>query len=538
MSTTRLAPLSVNGYVLGDQLGSGAMGAVYLGHRESDGLPVAIKIIHPEHAFNPRHVARFLSEARLIARIDHEHVVKLHACTEAAPGRCALVMELVEGESLRSVLHRRGLLPFADAARIAAKVALGVAAAHAEGIVHRDLKPDNVMLDAGDDDGGGGLVKVLDFGVAKLVSEGAQSRLTLTGTLIGTPDYMAPEMIASPKEVGPPADVYALGCMLFEMCTGMRPFAGDGYALLARQLHDAPPAPRTLNAFIPEWLDAIILRAMSKEPGDRFAMFEMAVALLGPEAVTRPGRASHADAPPSSPVALHAAPTEIGASRDLYSAQTRQLSAATITAPLPVVRSHPGLGFAGAISQTHTAVEPTEIVSPLWRVLGKLGAHRERRIVAWAGAALLAAIASGLVVARALDRPDPTLSFTIDTQPSGAVVYDRGVRLGTTPLVALGWRATTLHELRFEKEGYGSLSVTMARPTNARILFWLTPERAAAPALAPAPAEAERPAGDAATRGKRLTAPAAIAPKLQPGTRKGAKPARSPSDDALLDIDF
>ena len=435
--STSTSDTRVHGYRLGERLGAGAMGAVYAARREADGHPVAIKIIHPEHVYNPRLVTRFLSEARAITRIDHENVIKVYECAEAAAGQCVIVMELVDGESLRSLLDRDGSIPLSRAIGIAAKIALGVAAAHDKGIVHRDLKPDNVMLGASisgsrDDE----QVKVLDFGVAKIAGE-VNHRLTMTGTIIGTPDYMAPELIGDPTQASPTADIYALGCMLFEMCAGTTPFSARGYEVLVRQLHDAPPSPRALNPEIPSWLEQIILGAMSKDPAQRFqSMTEMATALLranrqrGSIVSTRPGRPVPAVAvPPRRPL------EELEA---IYSARTNTstqpghapLGELATPSPSPLADTDTATDLHSAPTRLHVLPSPafaptrpqaaadwTESVVPLaaWRRERVARATVQR--AAWIAATIVAVVLGSMGVGRALRRTTAQRSFTVDTQP-------------------------------------------------------------------------------------------------------------------------
>ncbi|HEY7958056.1 MAG TPA: serine/threonine-protein kinase [Polyangia bacterium] len=267
-------------YRLSERLGQGGMGTVYRALHLLMDKPVAVKILRAELAGDNEAVARFHREARSASRLDHDHCIRVTDFGQSDDGLLFLVMELLDGTSLGHVT-RRGPIPAARAAAIGVAVAEALAHAHEQGIIHRDLKPDNVFLARRAR--GRELVKVLDFGLAKLVADGALGpSITRDGTVFGTPEYMAPEQAEGDKLDGR-TDLYALGIILYQLVTGDVPFrAGNFVALLTKQVTEAPlpPRERRPDLDIPAELEAAILRCLAKSPEARYrAAHELADAL-------------------------------------------------------------------------------------------------------------------------------------------------------------------------------------------------------------------------------------------------------------------
>jgi eukaryotic-like serine/threonine-protein kinase len=291
--------LLVDRYELGPTIGAGGMATVYAGHDRVLDRPVAIKLLGRYQQADAR--ARLVREARAAARLHHPNVVAVHDTGEH-DGQPFIVMELVQGRSLAEELRERGRLDIEEAVGIALGVLDGLAVAHAAGIVHRDVKPGNVLLP----DGGG--VKLTDFGIAKAV-EDATGGLTATGTVLGTPNYLAPELISGAATAGPSSDVYGVGCVLYELLTGRPPFAGESSVAIAyAHVHQPAPDVTELRPEVPDDLASVVATAMRKDPAERYTdAAAMRTALLeGP---------SHAPAPsPSRTVVLpppaDTAPTE------------------------------------------------------------------------------------------------------------------------------------------------------------------------------------------------------------------------------------
>ena len=246
------------------KLGEGGMGQVYEAVHRDLGTHVALKVIADEHAHDPELAKRFLTEARAASVIRHERVVRVLDLFHADDDRAVIVMDLIEGQTLRTH-ERAGQLPIGGVVQVMLDVLDALAAAHAAGITHRDLKPDNIIVDPS------GRAKVLDFGIAKDArpSPGAAAK-TRTGLIIGTPEYMSPEQISG-GEADPRADLYAAGVVLFEALAGERPYAGSSDFEVMRAHLDVPiPRLRALRPAVPPALEAVVTRALAKAPGDRF----------------------------------------------------------------------------------------------------------------------------------------------------------------------------------------------------------------------------------------------------------------------------
>ncbi|PWU24529.1 MAG: serine/threonine protein kinase [Candidatus Rokuibacteriota bacterium] len=264
-------------YRIEGQLGGGGMAIVYAARDERLGRPVAIKVLADNLAADSEIRRRFLLESRIAASLSHPNIVKIYDSGE--DGRPYIVMERVDGCTLGQELRRRGAFPPGEAAAVAAQAAEGLAYAHAAGIVHRDIKPDNLLLDSR------GTLKITDFGIAHALES---TRLTATGTVLGTAAYLAPEQ-ARGEAVTPATDVYALGAVLYELLTGEPPHGGATLGeLLVRKLDQPPPLPGVLAPGVPSGLDAATERCLAAEPRDRPTAAELRRVLTGDaEALTR-----------------------------------------------------------------------------------------------------------------------------------------------------------------------------------------------------------------------------------------------------------
>ncbi|MBL8622627.1 MAG: serine/threonine protein kinase [Myxococcales bacterium] len=286
---------TLGSYTIERELGRGGMGAVYAAVHTLLGRRAAVKVLLAELSRDQAQVQRFFNEARAATAIKHPSIVEIYDFGWAADGSAFIVMELMDGEPLAARLKRVGRLTVAQAATIARQVATALAAAHRAGIVHRDLKPDNVFLVPDEEVAGGERVKLLDFGIAKLAAPGAASRTT-TGAIMGTPLYMSPEQCEGARAVDHRTDLYALGCVLFEMVAGRVPFISDGVGgLIGMHLHVPPPRLRELAPDAPAELEAIVARLLAKAPDDRYQTADevaAALARVAGVAVTAPGAAA------------------------------------------------------------------------------------------------------------------------------------------------------------------------------------------------------------------------------------------------------
>jgi serine/threonine protein kinase/Flp pilus assembly protein TadD len=242
---------------------------------------VAVKVLHP-HVAVSLGSERFLREIQIAARLQHSHIVPLYDSGQFED-LLYYVMPYVEGESLRQRLERRKRLPLEEALAVARAVAAALDYAHRHAIVHRDIKPENVMLN---DD----VAMVTDFGIAKAVTAAASDNLTLTGAAVGTPAYMSPEQASGARELDARTDVYSLGCVVYEMLAGRAPFIGPTVQAIITQCLTQPPPPlRALAENAPEWVEQALMKALAKEPEERFATAaEFAQALKARSAVTTP----------------------------------------------------------------------------------------------------------------------------------------------------------------------------------------------------------------------------------------------------------
>jgi eukaryotic-like serine/threonine-protein kinase len=262
------------------KVGDGGMGEVYAAEPVDGGARVAVKLLRPEFLGEPQVLSRFLEEGSLCSRLIHPNIARMLECATAEDGSPYLVMELLEGVPLGAYMQNGARIPLAQAVPILQGILGGLAAAHAQGVVHRDLKPDNVFLTRGP--GGTFVVKVLDFGIAKVMdAAGGMGSRTRTGMLLGTPAYMSPEQVKSPKDVDARADLWSAGVMFYEMLTGRVAFpAPTEYARLAAVMTSEPePIERVDPALAP--VGPFVQRALRKNRDDRYpSALEMARALV------------------------------------------------------------------------------------------------------------------------------------------------------------------------------------------------------------------------------------------------------------------
>jgi eukaryotic-like serine/threonine-protein kinase len=480
-------------------IGEGGMGVVYLAEHPAIGRRAAVKILRPGLTDNPEIIKRFFNEARAANAIRHPGIVEVFDCGTAAAGVSYIVMELLEGENLSARLRRIGRLRPPEARRIAAQTASALAAAHAAGIVHRDLKPDNLFLVPDDRDASLEMVKVLDFGIAKLGQQGSNtsSVRTRTGSVMGTPAYMSPEQCRGTREIDHRTDIYALGVILFEMLCGRPPFVSEGFGEMVHlHISAAPPAPRSIEPMIPEDLERLILWCLAKEPDERLqTMMDVHAALTGR----------------ATPPARMTAPT-------------------ARTPKLPPEPANPTT-FTHAAGATVTAgVTPSR--PRKWPAI-VLGAVALGGVTMWltrgswmSRPAETAAVAPVAPMAAVISPPPPVaaakVTAAIASNPPGArVIRDKdGAVIGTTPFRETWPGGEGVTKLRLELEGYRSEAVAVPLDRGVDLSFALRKEAqppeprrhkdAKEPKRAPARAPAAKvPAAPASS-------PAPAAPKPPP----------------------
>ena len=256
------------GFAIDRTLGEGGMGVVHLARRESDGLPVALKVIRPAHAADDLVLSRFLREASILRKLDHRHIVRFLKIG-FAHGQIYFAMEFVEGKNAADLINAKGPMPIEVAAGLGCQALEALQYAHDLGFVHRDIKPENILLSKHD---GKTRLKLADFGLARIYHDSSLSGLSVTGQAGGTLAYMPPEQIPHFRDAKPPADLYALGATLYNLLTGARlfDFRGRTDKLVAMILNEEPIPLQSRRPEVPDGLAEIIHKALEKKPEDRF----------------------------------------------------------------------------------------------------------------------------------------------------------------------------------------------------------------------------------------------------------------------------
>jgi len=457
------------------------MGVVYLAEHPVIGKKVALKAIHPELSRNAEVVSRFVTEAKSVNQIGHEHIVDIADFGTTPGGEFYFIMEYLQGESMADRLKREGRLDATRAMVIGAQIADALDASHEHGIIHRDLKPENIFLVARG--GSKDFVKVLDFGLAKLVdTEEKVSHKTRAGSVMGTPYYMAPEQCEGKTEIDHRADIYSLGVLLFEMLTGKVPFGGDGYGeIIVKHITMPPPSVRSLVPELTPELDLILFRALAKDRTQRFqTMAELRDALLDPN---RYASAAPAVAVPDDLSGVARAASPMARSEMDISSKMGQ-----------------GANFGsgnGIVRQTGTA--PSTFRQGMGEIIEDLTPQRKT-----SRALLFAAMAcvTGAVVAMATQSrhdarpPAPvaalpsrpaTVRVNFNSDPDGAMISTGdGKTLGLTPLSIEVPYSDSAVEYIFKKQGFETK--TMYIVPNLPSPLFATMQEIEAPAVAPAPA--------------------------------------------------
>ncbi len=257
----------VGEYVIDKKIGQGGFGTVYRAEHPVIGKKVAIKVLRRKYSSDPEYVSRFVDEARSVNQIRHRNIIDIFAFAHLSDGRHYFVMEFLEGHTLEEHRRARGRIPVGEAVALLRGLAKALDAAHRKGIAHRDLKPDNVFLV--EEEGQPLFPKLLDFGIAKLLSDDDPKHRTRTGTPLGTPVYMSPEQ-ARGREIDHRTDIYSFGIMLYELMTGELPFVGDDYVdILSDHLKTKPEPPSSRCEELPPEVDIPIMWMLEKHPDKR-----------------------------------------------------------------------------------------------------------------------------------------------------------------------------------------------------------------------------------------------------------------------------
>jgi serine/threonine protein kinase len=423
--------LRIGRYELGERLGTGGFGVVYHARDTELGRELAIKVLRPEYQTQPDVLARFLKEARAAAKIDHPGIVTVFECGTisdsgtAQDGNAYIAMELLRGLSLTQHLEKKGRMSPGDAILIAHQVCGALAVAHASGIVHRDLKPDNLFLLPDPLVKGGFRIKILDFGVAKLLEPKEVGVNTHSQMMLGTPKYMSPEQARSARAVDQRTDIYTLGCMLYEMVTGQAPYEGPGAIDMIIQHTTAPiPSAAAIVHGLPASLDRLITQMMAKEADERPAtMLAIDEALAAIEALPPPipARAKPPTAPPAiprPPARPTPVPTGLTPTPVVETMRPARLSAPVLGRPSPM----PSSPFASSWSSTPSTVDEEAPTASEPRFSRPTAASQVSRAPLFAavgiGAAIVAALVVWFVFPRSTKRSDR--QETVATQPDRA----------------------------------------------------------------------------------------------------------------------
>lgn len=456
-------------YRLVEPIGKGGMGVVYRAEHVVLGRTAAVKLLLPESSRDTDLVQRFFNEARAAAKIQHRGLVEVLDYGHHVDGSAFIVMELLAGESLAARIERERMLAITTALAITRQVASALYAAHEQAIIHRDLKPENIFLVPDAEAPAGVRVKVLDFGIAKLAgTDEKRSVKTKTGAVFGTPRYMSPEQCKNATNVDARSDIYALGCILHEMVIGHAPFDYDTWGeLIAAHIYVTPKPPRQLNPNVPAAVEGIIMRALAKEPADRFAsMHELA---QGCEALWKEslGTGRGALFTPVSGIAVEKPPTT---APPTASAPTLPV-AAQMTAP-PVERSRrrawipiAAVALAGIAAAAVFAMrDRDESTAPV---------QAPPRVVEQPDAAPLAPAIDAAPAA------PQHVELVIESSPGGADVYRAidGVKLGKTPFKKQYERVEGEAVFLINLAGYEQERVTLSTAHDGNAVAKLRRER-------------------------------------------------------------
>ena len=514
---------TIGNYRLTARLGEGGMGVVYLAEHPVIGKKVALKAIHPELSRNAEVVSRFVTEAKSVNQIGHEHIVDIADFGTTPGGEFYFIMEYLQGEALSDRLKREGHLDSTRAMVIGAQIADALDASHEHGIIHRDLKPENIFLlqrGASKD-----FVKVLDFGLAKLTdTEEKVSHKTRAGSVMGTPYYMAPEQCEGKTEIDHRADIYSLGVLMFEMLTGKVPFGGDGYGeIIVKHITMPPPSVRSLVPELSAELDLILFRALAKDRTQRFqTMAELRDALLDPN---RYASAAPVVAVPDdlSGVARAASPMA-RSEMDIQNKLGPNFQSGNDGVPRP------------------TGAAPSTFRQGMGEIIQDLTPKRKTSRVLLFGA--LASM-TGAIVAMATshrEAPPPapvaalpsrpaTVRVNFNSDPDGAsIATGEGKILGLTPLSVEVPYSDSAVEYTFKKQGYEqkTMYIVPNLPSPLFATMQAIDVRPAAAPVAPAPA-AKRASATASSSSSHRSRPSA-----PPPSNGKAKP----DDDEVLEPSY
>lgn len=470
----------VGSYRITGQIGAGGMGAVYEAEHLLLGRRAAVKVLLPDRCSDKEIVERFFNEARATTRIQHPGIVKIYDYGHLESGNAFIIMELLEGESLGTRLKREGKFSATQSIAIARHIAGLLSEAHRHGIIHRDLKPDNVFLVPDPALPRGERAKVLDFGIAKLADDEEGSSLqTKTGTLMGTPVYMSPEQCRGAGGVDHRSDIYALGCVLYQMLCGRPPFIAEGSGeIIAAHIHVEPTPLRVYEESVPSSLEKVVMKLLQKDVAERYqSMEEVIEALNGavPFSVGVPEpslAASGHFAAAQTETDLEPVAADFGAGTTLASTARHSAPQTAVTAPKRAGTSRKvlvGLGVLAAAAIA--AVVVTQGGDEQSATVAKIEPS-DARVADVVKPPAIEPVAEPVKPLAEPAKVSKTVVLTIESEPPGARIYRQsdGVRLGETPFDVSVRRGKGIAAFYLKKSGYHRASIEVATTENARIM--------------------------------------------------------------------
>jgi len=469
---------NIGNYVVKRLLGEGGMGTVFLGEHPLIGKKVAIKVLLDEFAQREDIVTRFFNEAKAVNEIKHGNIVDIidfgkMKVYQGAPDTVYFIMELLEGESLSDRLRRQPLsLP--EVVHIMLQCCSALEASHAKGIIHRDLKPDNIFITPKSSDPL--FIKILDFGIAKL-NDGPVGSKTRTGVVIGTPSYMSPEQCMGRGHIDARSDIYSLAIVMYEMLTGKVPFGGascTGFGeIIIAHMTQPPQPPSEINPAVTAELESVVMRALGKDPGQRFQnMEEFANALRFPGMHLSQWQQGLPAAPPGSQ------PTMVG---------TGRFGMISTAGPQPTTLS----GAAGQVGGTMVGAPPKKSSAGMIGALAAVAALAVGGGLWWKsrGAAVEPATVAATQQPIKAEAPK-TIQVSVSSDPVGAKVFrgDTGKEAeGVTPL-SFELKKGEMFDVRVKLDGYTPKVVQVGGERDQSVAVALSKAASAPVAVVPAPA--------------------------------------------------
>jgi serine/threonine-protein kinase len=444
-------------------LGSGGMGVVYAAEHTLLGRPAAIKVLLPDFSQKPEIVTRFFNEAKAATAIRHPGIIEIYDFGWSGTGAAFIVMELLTGEPLTTRL-KAARIPWHRALQLGRQIAGALSAAHDKGIVHRDLKPDNVFIVRDPEVPGGERIKLLDFGIAKLAGDAnSVSNVTRTGSVIGTPTYMSPEGCRG-VAIDNRADIYSLGCVLYELMTGRPPFVGEGSGdVLAAHIHIAPPSLAEHGAQVPPTVERLMRTMLAKSPNNRIQSATELIEAIDHELGTArpsqqlppiPTAISHIGSGPV--IATPTMPTTISGS-----SVSRTVPPSTKKLLMPILLGGAAVSVIVVfLALSHkSATEPQE--SPPVKLATEQGTDETPTKTE------TPKVETPQVETSQVATPPPTqVKLDVASEPAGAHVYFDGTLLGTTPFHGHLPIGTTEEELVVKADGFTDVKLAI-KPDHA-----------------------------------------------------------------------